>query len=390
MYDMNILLVSSDNNKTSGAFLCLVSLAKYLIERFNYKVIVTVPKKGDGIELLQENNIPYYYVRSFSWITYNGFDIKAIAKTIFKKIAMLYNWRAIRQTSDIIERENIDIIHINTIFSYVGAVAAKLKHKKVVWHIRESLDKGFNSHIVTGKKGYELINQSDRVIAVSNTVLNEYKNFIHSQIFEVIYDGIDSKFHVPEHKILKKQPVVFACIGALVREKNQLELLRSISKIKDNGITNFKLLLIGDGVMEAQLKSFVNRNQLQNYVEFCGRRKDVDDILKQVDCLFSVSRAEAFGRTMIEGMLSGCLIVAADSPDSAARELIQSGKTGILYPLGDMSKLAEILRNICLYKNYQNLQNMASKGQKEAMMKYSSLTNAEKIRDVYLHICEDD
>ena len=387
---MNILLVSSDNNKTSGAFLCLVSLAKYLIEEFDYKVIVTVPKQGDGIELLQENNIPYYYVRSFSWITYNGFGIKAIAKTIFKKIAMLYNWRAIRQTSDIIEKENIDIIHINTIFSYVGAVAAKLKHKKVVWHIRESLDKGFNSHIVTGKKGYELINQSDRVIAVSNTVLNEYKSFIRSQIFEVVYDGIDSKFYAPKHEILKKQPVVFACIGALVKDKNQLELLKSINKIKENGITNFKLLLIGDGVMETQLKSFVERNQLQNYVEFYGRRKDVDHILKQVDCLFSVSRAEAFGRTIIEGMLSGCLVRAADSPDSAACELIQSGKTGILYPLGDIGRLTEILRNICLHKNDQSLRNIAFEGQKEAMMKYSSLTNAEKIRDVYLHVCEDN
>lgn len=387
---MNILLVSSDNNKTSGAFLCLVSLAKYLIEEFNYKVIVTVPKQGDGIELLQENNIPYYYVRSFSWITYNGFGIKAIAKTIFKKIAMLYNWRAIRQTSDIIERENIDIIHINTIFSYVGAVAAKLKHKKIVWHIRESLDKGFNSHIVTGKKGYELINQSDRVIAVSNTVLNEYKNVIRGQIFEVVHDGIDSKFYAPKHKILKKQPVVFACIGALVKDKNQLELLKSINKIMDNGITNFKLLLIGNGVMETQLKSFVERNQLQNYVEFYGRRKDVDHILKQVDCLFSVSRAEAFGRTMIEGMLSGCLVVAADSPDSAACELIQSGKTGILYPLGDINQLTEILRNICLHTNNQDLRSMAFKGQQEAMVRYNSLTNAEKIRDVYLHVCEDD
>ena len=118
---MNILLVSSDNNKTSGAFLCLVSLAKYLIEEFDYKVIVTVPKQGDGIELLQENNIPYYYVRSFSWITYNGFGIKAIAKTIFKKIAMLYNWRAIRQTSDIIEKENIKLI-----FSFLAKIFSHL------------------------------------------------------------------------------------------------------------------------------------------------------------------------------------------------------------------------------------------------------------------------
>ena len=176
----------------------------------------------------------------------------------------------------------------------------------------------------------------------------------------------------------------------MVKDKNQLELLKSINKIKENGITNFKLLLIGDGVMETQLKSFVERNQLQNYVEFYGRRKDVDHILKQVDCLFSVSRAEAFGRTIIEGMLSGCLVIAADSPDSAACELIQSGKTGILYPLGDIGRLTEILRNICLHKNDQSLRNIAFEGQKEAMMKYSSLTNAEKIRDVYLHVCEDN
>lgn len=387
---MNILLVSSDNNKTSGAFLCLVSLAKYLIGKFNYKVIVTVPKQGDGVELLDENNIPYYYVRSFSWITYNGFGVKAIAKTIFKKMAILYNLKAIRQTSDIIERENIDIVHINTIFSYVGAIAAISKHKKLIWHIRESLDKGFDSHIIDQKKGYELINQSNRVIAVSNTILNEYKNFIRNQIFEVIYDGVDSKFYASNHEILKNHPVVFACIGALVKDKNQLELLECINEIRDNGITNFRLLLIGDGDMEAQLKSFVDSNQLQSYVEFCGRRKDVANILKQVDGLFSVSCAEAFGRTMVEGMLSGCLVVAADSPNSAACELIESGKTGILYPLGDTNRLTEILQNICLHKSDQILRRMASNGQEEARMRYSGLTNAEKIRNVYLQVYEDD
>lgn len=380
---MNILLVSSDNNKTSGAFLCLIDLALNLRKQYNHKVIVVVPKDGDGVELLEQYQIPFYFVRSFSWVTYNGYGLKAMAKTAFKKLAIIYNKLAVQEISRIIVKENIDIVHINTIFSYVGALAAISMHKKLVWHIRESLNHGFASHIINEKKGFELMNRSNKVIAVSNTIKNEYSKDISNSIFEVIYDGVDSRFYNPDHKILQSDKVIFANIGALVQDKNQIELLKCLKTVMDHGAKNFKLLIIGDGILKDRLTSYVKANNLSNNVEFLGRRNDVNEILSHVDCLFSVSKAEAFGRTLIEAMLSGSLVIAAQSDNSAAKELIKSGYSGLLYNLGDIKQLSQIILEICQHKGNNKFRNLAAKGQCEALTKYNGINTAKMVNDIY-------
>ncbi len=386
---MNILLVASDNNKTSGAFLCLVDLALNLKKICNHRVVVIVPKNGDGVELLQLHQIPYYCVYSFSWVTYNGYGLKALTKTIFKRIAKIYNRLAIKKISKIIVEENIDIVHINTIFSYVGALAAISMHKKLVWHIRESLNYGFASHIISEKKGYELINRSNKVLAVSNAIKAEYSKNIDKNIFTVVYDGVDSKFYNPYHEILRSNDVVFASIGALVQDKNQIELLKSLKCIINKGITNFKLLIIGDGILRDKLNSYVKANNLSENIKFLGRRSDINDILSNVDCLFSVSKAEAFGRTLIEAMLSGSLVVAAQSPNSAANEIIEPGLSGLLYTLGDINQLSKIILEICQHKNDIELKSLAINGQKIALSKYSDLNTAKAINDIYYKIMEN-
>ena len=66
---MKILFISSDNNKTSGAFLCLVELNRYLREVYNVDTFVIIPKQGDGVQLLDKYHIPYKIIPSYSWIT---------------------------------------------------------------------------------------------------------------------------------------------------------------------------------------------------------------------------------------------------------------------------------------------------------------------------------
>ena len=88
---MNILLVSSDNNKTSGAFLSLVELAVNLETIYGYNVFVILPKYGDGISLLEEHQINYKIIPTLSWIVYNNLSIKFIVKYCIKGIGLLLN-----------------------------------------------------------------------------------------------------------------------------------------------------------------------------------------------------------------------------------------------------------------------------------------------------------
>ena len=88
-------------------------------------------------------------------------------------------------------------------------------------------------------------------------------------------------------------------------------------------------------------------------------------------------------------MLSGSLVVAAQSPNSAANEIIEPGLSGLLYTLGDINQLSKIILEICQHKNDIKLKNLAINGQKIALYKYSDLNAAKTINDIYYKIMEN-
>ena len=379
---MKILFISYDNNKTSGAFLCLVELNRYLREKYHIDTLVVIPKKGDGIQLLGKYNIPYRFIPSYSWITYNGYTPKAIAKTLFKMLMMIYNQYAIKKICQIIKDEDIELVHTNTIFAYVGAVAALKQHVKHIWHIRECIDTGYNSHILTGVKGYHLINESDAIITVSKMVRKNYQDRIDSSNIQVIYDGVSDSLY-REKQLFLQDKVQFTCIGGLIAHKNQKEIIQACAILKQKGEKNFHLNLVGRGPMERELRDEVRILGLESYITFCGVFDDIRDILMQTDVVCVASKSEAFGRTMIEGMLQGCLIIGADTPNSATRELIIPEKTGILYPSGDMDALSTSMLRCLDCNSQQELCNIAQQGQKNALQEYTTAVNAQNIVSIY-------
>lgn len=98
----------------------------------------------------------------------------------------------------------------------------------------------------------------------------------------------------------------------------------------------------------------------------------------KIDVLCSVSESEAFGRTLVEGMLSGCLVIAAKSKTSAASEIIDNQQTGLLYKLHDSKELTLILENILSGRNRILYQKLALNGQKSSHEKFTSYVNSEK------------
>ena len=64
--------------------------------------------------------------------------------------------------------------------------------------------------------------------------------------------------------------------------KNHKFLIDQVSALKNY---NFKLLIIGSGILESSLRAQVDELNLNKKVEFLGSRDDVPSILSQTDCL---------------------------------------------------------------------------------------------------------
>lgn len=385
---MNILLVSSDNNKTSGAFLSLVELAVNLETRYGHKVFVILPKPGDGIFLLENHHINYKIVPTLSWIVYKNVSIKSIVKYCIKGIGLLLNIISILYLCFFIHKHKIDIVHNNTIFTYIGAVASKIMRKPLVWHIREDIENAFKSKLFNNGLGYKLINSSNCIIFVSNYIQSRYTRHIDNTKYVVIYDGIDTSFY-KVRPILTNDLVNIAVIGHLNQNKNQIELIETLHNLISKRVTNFHLYIIGDGELRSELEEYVKNHNMDSYVSFYGRRSDLYAILDTIDIVVSCSKSEAFGRTLIEAMLHGCLVISSVSENNASDEIIESGVNGLLYPLGDMRKLEYLLESILYNPQNQKYTAYAKKGQNSAFSRFTMNKTVENIQLVYSRLIRD-
>src|SRR5450759_4766166 len=87
----------------------------------------------------------------------------------------------------------------------------------------------------------------------------------------VHYYGTDcKKFYLPKRQFADKEIITILNLCSLVPTKGQLFLLKSIAEIISNGVTNFRLRIVGTGLLEKELKAYVQQKNLSDYVQFVG------------------------------------------------------------------------------------------------------------------------
>ena len=115
---------------------------------------------------------------------------------------------------------------------------------------------------------------------------------------------------------------------------------------------------------------------------------DIEKILKyykKSDVMIMASECEAFGRTTVEAMQSGCLVIGSDS--GATPDILNHGKAGILFKPRDSVDLKN--KMIYVMKNKSICRKIAKDGQNRAIRKYTARENAKQIYEVYKSILHE-
>lgn len=381
-----ILFISSDNNKVSGAFLCLVELCELLINKYGLDVHVILPYYGNGKSLLDEKNIPNYLINSFGWgiELSRERDSKCLKEISDKK---LVNDSAIQKMGEFIRINDVDIVHINSSYSYVGAIAALNENVPFVWHIRELLEEGQNNTMWDRKKGNELINRSNKVIAISDSVNKKYSEFIDSDKITTVYDGVDiEKFYNPQKRIFNDSIMRIIFVGNVAVYKGILDFAEACILLNDTNFNDFEVLIVGageDNVIEDVKSRFSDAN-MDSRVRFLGYQKDITPFLNESDIFCMCTRWEAFGRTTVEAMLAGNLVIGADT--AGTKDLIDDGVTGILYEQGNSKDLCEKI--LSAINNKPKSKEIADYGRKYMFENMSAERNADEIYSLYKEILD--
>ena len=338
----------------SGATLSMIALAKHLQETKEYNVIVIIPGHGEIEEYLKNNGLKYYVVKSYSWIISNYRKINEKMLINFKYyIKTFLNTFAIKKIEKILLAEKVDLIHINSLYSYVAAKAAIKNNIKVIWHIREFLEEDQNAKFFNKEKALKLIEKSTAIITISKSVYNKYSKLINNNNIYMIYNGIDvSKYYNENKEIFKKDSIIELVLAGTIQDgKGQKELLKALSLLKNETKRKFHLTLLGYANTKAknELNQLINSLGLENNVDYIGFNKNVKDFFDKADISFNCSKSEAYGRTTVEAMLSGLLVIGSNTAGTA--ELIEDMKTGLLYEYGNEEDLKEKIKFAIQNKN---------------------------------------
>jgi glycosyltransferase involved in cell wall biosynthesis len=100
-------------------------------------------------------------------------------------------------------------------------------------------------------------------------------------------------------------------------------------------------LIVGDGILRGEVEDACQRHGIRHRFRFVGwvAYERVPSYLNLADVVVLPSEGEGMARVYLETQACAKVLVASDIP--AAREVIEHGRTGLLFNKGDPSDLAE-------------------------------------------------
>ncbi|SEQ20665.1 Glycosyltransferase Family 4 [Lachnospiraceae bacterium NE2001] len=380
---MKVLLVSA-HSVISGANKSMCVLAEHLIKH-GCDVTIALRKHGDIINEIESRGLKYVVLRNYNWtvpISDNTINATIVKKAIGNKLGK-------RKIKAFLKKEKFDIVHNNSISSFLIAECSEELGTKVVWHFREFLEE---DHQLTISKLYnpaKLINKADAGIAISRSILEKYKNKFTLPI-HLIYNGIEYTDFWCEREILGADKVTVAVIGRVCEGKNQFEVIKALLLLHKSGIDNLELHLIGEeekhSIYYEEILSFLENEgrEIKDRVIFDGVISNIAKKYKEIDIVVVPSISEAFGRVAVEAMYSGCYVVGANTAGTA--EILREDFNS-LYELGNVEELSSILNLII--KNRDEFRLKAKAAQKCAVTTFTAEKNAERIYELYENLLNE-
>jgi len=137
---------------------------------------------------------------------------------------------------------------------------------------------------------------------------------------------------------------VIVSVGRLVRNKDFSTLIKAFNRLEEKNIV---LLILGEGNLEYQLQSLINRLNLEKKILLTGFIDNPYSIVAKSDVFVLSSIFEGMPNSLIEAMVLNIPIVATDCP-SGPKEILMDGEHGILVPVNDSKLMADaIINQLC-------------------------------------------
>lgn len=243
--------------------------------------------------------------------------------------------------------EGLDVLHVH--YAIPHAISAHLAQQilgatklKVITTLHGTditLVGRDSSYLPITKFGIEV---SDGVTAVSRWLKEQTaKNFSTAKAIEVIPNFVElRRFHrasASPHLFAGTAEPLLCHVSNFRQVKRVFDVLAVFEAV--NREVPSRLAMIGDGPDRSNAERFCREHRLTDRVTFLGNVVDLEEVLGAADLFLLPSEAESFGMAALEAM--ACEVPVIGTSTGGMPEVVTSGETGFLLPVGDVAGMAE-------------------------------------------------
>jgi glycosyltransferase involved in cell wall biosynthesis len=308
----------------------------------------------------------------------------------------LYQIPFMPRLGKVLEQDRIDVIHSNEFFQLCSLYAARAAKKKKVPFIltqhghKKPLNKaiGLPYWLVEKTVGRYVMNYAQKIIALTSDV-EQYlvKNGVPQTKVEVVGTGVPTELYspdipsaLPNYGIAQKDSVILF-VGRLVENKGIAYLIESFKKLKET-VDNAKLVIVGTGILQQNLKELARKLGLEEDIVFLGRvpQQSMPQIYSGASVfVLPTIYKEPFGIAAVEALSSGVPVIASNI--DGLRVIVKDGEVGYLVQPKDVAGLAS---NIIKVLTTEGLRAQLSRNARQrALEEFSWAAKAKRISEIY-------
>lgn len=342
---MKILFVAQ-NLEMGGIQKALVNTVKELSKDHNFEIDVFVFGEGSLIEEVPENvniyfgSLPLRLVSTpFSVVRKDGSYFE-----LFVRVACMLGVRMMGSKKFYgklfmkqrkFEEYDIAISYFNDVqndYFNQGTnqfVIENTQAKKIAWIHTDPIAAGFGY-----EHSLETYKDFDKVVCVSEAcqqkffdLIPEFKPKTHVVYNFFPIEEIKEKAHVLNP--LEKNTIHLVSVGRIDNSTKRFNMIPEICKLlKDNSITNYKWLIVGDGPDKESNKQLVEKLNVSDFVEFVGEKVNPYPYIEKSDLFVLTSAYEGYPMVVGESLILETPVLSTNY--SAVNEQIKNNHNGII------------------------------------------------------------
>lgn len=381
--NIRVLYICNEVN-TGGAALSLIEMVEEVRKYLDPYIII--PGEGSVSERFRELEVPFEMV-GFR----NGIGRIGMFSSDDERKFIVDNYEAALKLVDIIENEKIDVVHTNSSVSNIGAFAALLAGRPHVWHIRELLEEDFSASFFDKNTKLQLFSSANRIISISSVVQKKYLSQ-YSINTSMLYNGLNILRYtadIPQKKEWNKECVKLLIVGRATEEKGHWDVLLALNELVNNHHINCMLTMVGGASEKIRwgMELFVKESHLDHNCIFLPFTRDLQQVRLNHDYYIMPSRMEALGRVTIEAMLSGCVVIGADTGETPIL-IGKNEERGYIFRQGSVNDLTNTIIRAIEDSSEKKLM-MRKRAYEFATSTFDVRTYARQIQQIYMDVIKE-